>query len=150
MLKNVRLIEVALLSQGPRTATIIRAEEDVLLWRLDSTVFYDMIFDQTSIAVEMMKQLSRSLRSELAKGPAAAEDSAESGLMSTLGRLHGAGNCPVAAASSGSGDDLLLPEHRRSAQYDACDRGAAVRHELKVKGFFERSCLTFKEALFIS
>ncbi|WP_161406799.1 Npt1/Npt2 family nucleotide transporter [Paenibacillus silvestris] len=62
--------EMAVLSQGPRTATI-RAEEDVHLWRLDSTAFYDMIFDQTSIAVEMMKLLSRRLRTELARVSAA-------------------------------------------------------------------------------
>ncbi|WP_171684682.1 Npt1/Npt2 family nucleotide transporter [Paenibacillus planticolens] len=73
--------EMAVLSEGPRTATI-QAEEDVLLWRLDSTAFYDMIFDQTSIAVEMMKLLSRRLRSELAKGQVAAEgDSSQSKFM---------------------------------------------------------------------
>lgn len=62
--------EMAILTQGVRTATI-RAEEDVLLWRLDSSVFYDMMFDQTSIAVEMMKLLSRRLRSELERGQSA-------------------------------------------------------------------------------
>jgi CRP-like cAMP-binding protein/ATP/ADP translocase len=62
--------EMAILTQGARTATI-RAEEDVLLWRLDSSVFYDMMFDQTSIAVEMMKLLSRRLRSELERGQTA-------------------------------------------------------------------------------
>ena len=62
--------EMAILTQGARTATI-RAEENVLLWRLDSSVFYDMMFDQTSIAVEMMKLLSRRLRSELERGSAA-------------------------------------------------------------------------------
>ncbi|MEC0231228.1 Npt1/Npt2 family nucleotide transporter [Paenibacillus alba] len=62
--------EMAILTQGPRTASI-RAEEDSLLWRLDSSVFYDMMFDQTSIAVEMMKLLSRRLRSELERGQVA-------------------------------------------------------------------------------
>lgn len=68
--------EMAILTQGARTATI-RAEEDVLLWRLDSSVFYDMLFDQTSIAVEMMKLLSRRLRSELERGQAADKSEVE-------------------------------------------------------------------------
>jgi CRP-like cAMP-binding protein/ATP/ADP translocase/HEAT repeat protein len=59
--------EMAILTNSARTATI-RAEEEMVLWRLDSSVFYDMMFDQTSIAVEMMKLLSRRLRSELARG----------------------------------------------------------------------------------
>lgn len=75
--------EMAVLSQGPRTATI-RAEEDVHLWRLDSTAFYDMIFDQTSIAVEMMKLLSRRLRTELARVPAA-DASSDAKLMQAEG-----------------------------------------------------------------
>ncbi|NHN32465.1 Npt1/Npt2 family nucleotide transporter [Paenibacillus agricola] len=56
--------EMAILTQGLRTATI-RAEEDIQLWELDSKAFYDMIFDRTSIALEMMKLLSRRLRSKL-------------------------------------------------------------------------------------
>lgn len=59
--------EMAILTNSARTATI-KAEENMVLWRLDSSVFYDMMFDQTSIAVEMMKLLSRRLRSELARG----------------------------------------------------------------------------------
>jgi CRP-like cAMP-binding protein/ATP/ADP translocase/HEAT repeat protein len=56
--------EMALFSQGLRTATI-RADEDLLLWRLDSSIFYDILFNHTSIAFEMMKLLSRRLRSLL-------------------------------------------------------------------------------------
>ncbi|MCQ6563020.1 Npt1/Npt2 family nucleotide transporter [Paenibacillus mendelii] len=59
--------EMAVLTHGTRTATI-RAEEDVTLWRLDSNDFYEMMIDQTSIAVEMMKLLSRRLRAALARG----------------------------------------------------------------------------------
>lgn len=59
--------EMAILTNSARTATI-QAEEDMVLWRLDSSVFYEMMFDQTSIAVEMMKLLSRRLRSELERG----------------------------------------------------------------------------------
>ncbi|TXK81460.1 Npt1/Npt2 family nucleotide transporter [Paenibacillus sp. N3.4] len=58
--------EMAILTQGLRTATI-RAETDIRLWQLDSSDFYEMMFDQTSIAIEMMKLLSRRLRSELAR-----------------------------------------------------------------------------------
>lgn len=59
--------EMAILTNSARTATI-KAEENMVLWRLDSSVFFDMMFDQTSIAVEMMKLLSRRLRSELERG----------------------------------------------------------------------------------
>ncbi|MGG1518629.1 Npt1/Npt2 family nucleotide transporter [Paenibacillus oryzisoli] len=64
--------EMAILTQSARTASIV-AEADSQLLRLDSAVFYDMMFDQKSIAVEMMKLLSRRLRSELARGKAAQE-----------------------------------------------------------------------------
>ncbi|MBW7475864.1 cyclic nucleotide-binding domain-containing protein [Paenibacillus oenotherae] len=53
--------EMAILTRGPRTATIL-AEENVKLWRLDASDFYDMMFDQSSIMLEMMKLLSRRLR----------------------------------------------------------------------------------------
>jgi CRP-like cAMP-binding protein/ATP/ADP translocase/HEAT repeat protein len=56
--------EMAILTQGQRTATI-SAIEDIQLWELDSKAFYEMIFDRTSIALEMMKLLSRRLRSKL-------------------------------------------------------------------------------------
>ncbi|GFZ81501.1 hypothetical protein GCM10008018_29050 [Paenibacillus marchantiophytorum] len=84
--------EMAILTQGPRTASI-KAEEDVHLWRLDSSVFYDMMFDQTSIAVEMMKLLSRRLRSELARGQQANPremelQPAESGAAVALAMAH--------------------------------------------------------------
>jgi len=38
------------------------AEEDSLFWRLDSDEFYEVMFDRSSIAIEMMKLLSRRLR----------------------------------------------------------------------------------------
>ncbi|MDF2714039.1 MAG: hypothetical protein K0R28_964 [Paenibacillus sp.] len=56
--------EMALFGQGLRTATI-RAEDDLLLWRLDCSIFYDILFNHTSIAFEMMKLLSRRLRALL-------------------------------------------------------------------------------------
>ncbi|WP_159886033.1 Npt1/Npt2 family nucleotide transporter [Paenibacillus puerhi] len=59
--------EMALFSQGLRAATI-RAETDLVLWRLDSSTFYDILFNHTSIAVEMVKLLSRRLRSVLEQG----------------------------------------------------------------------------------
>ncbi|MNR17796.1 Cyclic nucleotide-binding domain protein [compost metagenome] len=68
--------EMAILTNSARTATI-KAEENMVLWRLDSSVFYDMMFDQTSIAVEMMKLLSRRLRSELERGQGKGQASVE-------------------------------------------------------------------------
>ncbi|MCU6791625.1 cyclic nucleotide-binding domain-containing protein [Paenibacillus sp. WQ 127069] len=59
--------EMAVLTQGLRTATI-RAETDIELWELDSTALYEMMFDRTSIAIEMMKLLSRRLRTKLERG----------------------------------------------------------------------------------
>ena len=56
--------EMALFSQGLRAATI-KAEEELVLWRLDSSTFYEILFQHTSIAFEMMKLLSRRLRSLL-------------------------------------------------------------------------------------
>ena len=58
--------EMGMLIQSKRTATIV-AEDEMQLFRLDSVAFYEMIFDQTAIALEMMKLLSRRLRSALAR-----------------------------------------------------------------------------------
>ncbi|QGQ94058.1 hypothetical protein EHS13_03635 [Paenibacillus psychroresistens] len=57
--------EMGMLIQSKRTATVI-AEEDMHLFRLDSVALYEMIFDQTAIALELMRLLSRRLRSALA------------------------------------------------------------------------------------
>ncbi|WP_135556760.1 Npt1/Npt2 family nucleotide transporter [Paenibacillus cymbidii] len=56
--------EMAILMQGPRTATVT-AEEASSLFRLDSSAFFDMMFDRTGIALEMMKLLSRRLRAAI-------------------------------------------------------------------------------------
>jgi CRP-like cAMP-binding protein len=58
--------QAGLLTRRERTAEA-RAEGDGLLWKLDSDDFYEVMFDRTSIAIEMMKQLSRRLRSVLAQ-----------------------------------------------------------------------------------
>jgi len=55
------------------------AEEESLLWRLDSDDFYEVMFDRSNIAIEMMKRLSRRLRTVLAQHkekPDNAEDTA--------------------------------------------------------------------------
>ncbi|SEC44443.1 Cyclic nucleotide-binding domain-containing protein [Paenibacillus sp. GP183] len=44
-----------------------KVEEDSLFWRLDSDDFYEVMFDRSTIAIEMMKRLSRRLRSVLAQ-----------------------------------------------------------------------------------
>ncbi|HHY71975.1 MAG TPA: cyclic nucleotide-binding domain-containing protein [Bacillus bacterium] len=54
--------EMAVLTDGPRSATII-AEEDTELYQLTSHAFYDMLFERTEIALELMRLLSRRLRS---------------------------------------------------------------------------------------
>jgi CRP-like cAMP-binding protein/HEAT repeat protein len=58
--------EMGMLIQSKRTATVI-AEGDMQIFRLDSTALYEMIFDRTTIALEMMKLLSRRLRTALAR-----------------------------------------------------------------------------------
>jgi CRP-like cAMP-binding protein/ATP/ADP translocase len=59
--------QTAILTQRLRTATL-RAETAVQLWRLDTNSFYEMMFDRTGIAMEMMKLLSRRMREMLAQG----------------------------------------------------------------------------------
>ncbi|MGG1639475.1 Npt1/Npt2 family nucleotide transporter [Paenibacillus sp. NRS-1760] len=53
--------EISVITQRVRSATVI-AEEDVFLYELTSSAFYEMIFDRTEIAMELMKQLSLRLR----------------------------------------------------------------------------------------
>lgn len=67
--------EMAVLTQGARTATIA-AEEGVRLWKLDSDVFYDRMIDRPSMAVEMMKLLSRRIRDALGAAGAGAAGAA--------------------------------------------------------------------------
>ncbi|WEK53538.1 MAG: Npt1/Npt2 family nucleotide transporter [Candidatus Cohnella colombiensis] len=54
--------EMAVITQGHRTATIV-AEEDTQLYQLTSQAFFNGLFERTEIAREMMKILSRRLRS---------------------------------------------------------------------------------------
>ncbi|MCD1258582.1 cyclic nucleotide-binding domain-containing protein [Paenibacillus athensensis] len=61
--------EMALFGQGLRTATV-RAETESELWRLDSAIFYDILYSHTSIAFEIMRLLSRRLRMQLENGGA--------------------------------------------------------------------------------
>lgn len=63
--------EVAVIAQGPRSATITAAEETTL-YRLTSESFYETLFDRTEIAQAMMKLLSHRLRTANARIPAAA------------------------------------------------------------------------------
>ncbi|MFC5528689.1 Npt1/Npt2 family nucleotide transporter [Cohnella yongneupensis] len=56
--------ETAILTRRLRTATV-RAETDVQLLRLSSSDFYEALFDRTELALEMMKRLSRKLRSAM-------------------------------------------------------------------------------------
>lgn len=53
--------EMAVLTRSLSTATVI-AQEELQLLRLDSEVFYEIIFDRTEIALEIMKLLSRRIR----------------------------------------------------------------------------------------
>lgn len=58
--------EMSVITQRVRSATVI-AEEDVVLYELTSSAFYEIIFDRTEIAMELMKLLSLRLRSTNAK-----------------------------------------------------------------------------------
>jgi len=53
--------EISVITQKVRSATVI-AEEDTVLYELTSSAFYEMIFDRTEIAMELMKLLSLRLR----------------------------------------------------------------------------------------
>lgn len=54
--------EMGVITQRLRSATVI-AEQDVVLYELTSSSFYEVIFDRTEIAMELMKLLSGRLRS---------------------------------------------------------------------------------------
>lgn len=67
--------EISVITQRVRSATVI-AEEDVVLYELTSSAFYEMIFDRTEIAMELMKQLSLRLRNTNEKVSRAVLDAA--------------------------------------------------------------------------
>jgi CRP-like cAMP-binding protein/ATP/ADP translocase/HEAT repeat protein len=54
--------EISVITDRVRSATVL-AEEDVKLYELTSDAFYEIIFDRTEIAMELMKLLSLRLRS---------------------------------------------------------------------------------------
>jgi len=97
--------EMAILTEGPRTATII-AEEDVLVWKLDSAVFYDMMFDQNSIALEMMKLLSRRLRAALNRSAVPEQERGDTS--SGHAEAAAARSAQETAAVSSMKDDAIL------------------------------------------
>jgi CRP-like cAMP-binding protein len=53
--------EMAILTNQPRTATVV-AENECELYRLTSDAFYDVLYERTEIAPELMRLLSRRLR----------------------------------------------------------------------------------------
>lgn len=55
-----------LLTRRMRSADTV-AEEDCRLWQLDSDDFFEVMFDRSSIAIEMMRLLSRRLREVLSQ-----------------------------------------------------------------------------------
>ncbi|SFB29676.1 ATP/ADP translocase [Cohnella sp. OV330] len=101
--------EMAVLTQGARTATIA-AEEDVRLWKLDSDVFYERMIDRPSMAVEMMKLLSRRIRDALGAAAAGAA-------------VAGAAVAAIAAPA------LLHAETAASSSADEAKREAAAARE---------------------
>ncbi|MFD0673799.1 Npt1/Npt2 family nucleotide transporter [Cohnella sp. GCM10027633] len=56
--------ETAVLTRRVRTATV-RAVTDARLLRLSSADFYEALFDRTELSIEMMKRLSRKLRTAM-------------------------------------------------------------------------------------
>jgi|GEM_PF-432208 len=92
--------EMALFGQGMRTATV-RAETDMELWRLDSAIFYDILYNHTSIALEIMRLLSRRLRMQLESGghrqtdgAAAAEQGGVDGQREAIAATNAIGEAP--------------------------------------------------------
>lgn len=81
-----------------------RAEEDSLFWRLDSDVFYEVMFDSPSIAIAMMKLLSRRLRTVLSQQKAAEAPESGSAQENVLDEAEMAAK-EVAAASTIVGID---------------------------------------------
>ena len=67
--------ETAVLTQSLRTATV-RAEDDMVLWCLGSHAFYEIAFDRSGIALEIIRYLSTRLRQMNARAasPKAAAD----------------------------------------------------------------------------
>ncbi|MEK0316521.1 Npt1/Npt2 family nucleotide transporter [Cohnella sp. 56] len=97
--------EMAVLTQGERTATIV-AEEDVRLWKLDSDVFNERMTDRPSMAVEMMKLLSRRTRDALATvaGAGTGAEKAEGGASSGVTAVAGAAGFAGGSDSTDSAD----------------------------------------------
>ncbi|TBL80359.1 Npt1/Npt2 family nucleotide transporter [Paenibacillus thalictri] len=67
--------EMSVLTGIPRTATII-AETGMKLWRLDSSSFYDVVLNETSTAIGLMKLLSRRIRGANNKAVQTAKETA--------------------------------------------------------------------------
>lgn len=86
------------------------AEEDCQFWRLDSDDFYEVMFDRSSIAIEMMRLLSRRLRSVLSQQRAAEATISDEDQLNADKEI-GAAATEVAAASQadwiGRPDSLL-------------------------------------------
>jgi len=100
--------QAGLLTRRERTAEA-RAEEDGLLWKLSSDDFYEVMFDRSSIAIEMMKQLSRRLRSVLAQRQASGPRANAAASTANAGTETDAEAAAAVAARSGAGSsDSLL------------------------------------------
>jgi len=107
--------QTSVLTGRPRTAAI-RAESHLRLLRLDSADFYEAMFDRTELALEMMKRLSRMLRSAMA---AQATASPEAGAARDAAGPVEAGDAAQQAATAreaepGGSGDIRSGAKRRS------------------------------------
>ncbi|MBM7567108.1 Npt1/Npt2 family nucleotide transporter [Paenibacillus sacheonensis] len=115
------------------------AEADSSLWRLDAEDFYEVMFDRSVIAIEMMKLLSRRLRTAIAgqKKPEnaaalgsageGAEDASQADAAAAAKEIAAAAQEAAAASTSdGDGADSLL---RRVLILQKIDLFAHLSHE---------------------
>jgi len=91
-----------LLTRRERHAEV-RAEEDCAFWCLDSEDFYEVMFDRSSIAIEMMRLLSGRLRSVLAQQ----RDTLASAPVRAIEPTAVPGGGVAAAEAEGRSDSLL-------------------------------------------
>lgn len=107
-----------ILIRRERTADAV-AETDSSLWRLDADDFYEVMFDRSSIAIEMMKLLSRRLRAAIdgqrqagasvKPAPAAQGTAAQGAAEAAEAQIATAVQAAAASAlEAGEGEDSLL------------------------------------------
>jgi CRP-like cAMP-binding protein/HEAT repeat protein len=104
--------QTAVLTRRFRTATV-RAQTNLRLLRLDSSDFYEAMFDRTELALEMMKRLSRKLRTVMANQAQLSVDDSENSLSDSAVLDQSLAETAV-ALEPGSGTSLTLGDHNQA------------------------------------